>query len=201
MRHIALFCIALLLLALPPSACMPSRAREKAASSPVPDGPPRLSHEILSRIFHGDTLRILEEADSLTLLSLDPRGRFPVPYRIGEKPKPTPPPKTIPGPDGKLVVLGEVALNDPQQRHEIIEALFEAISHGHISMMCFQPHHALRATRQGKTILIIFCFECGNGYVYEGNGTRYVSQFVIGFGPHSVIFNKILMDHKVPIAD
>ena len=154
----------------------------------------------LNEAFPGDTRRILEHADSLSLLSLAPdRPTWEnVTDRAGRHHQL--PLKSVPGPDADILVLGEVVIKSRQQRRQIIGSLYDSIARATIGSACFEPHHAIRTIRKGKSIVIVICFGCGNAYVYSGKGSKEISGFMVARGNYAATFDKILRDNKVPIA-
>lgn len=58
-------------------------------------------------------------------------------------------------------VAGKIDLKNHPRRREIIEGLIQGSETNSVEMMCFYPHHGLRATYRGKVIDLLICFGCG----------------------------------------
>lgn len=95
-------------------------------------------------------MAILQNADSIELYSLEPEPME------GEKPE-----KTL----HDRAVLGKVAIDDAGDRAKVVAALKQGIGHGR-GAKCFEPRHAIRASRAGKTVDVLICYECGWIYIY-----------------------------------
>ena len=63
-------------------------------------------------------------------------------------------------------VLRKVDVSDRAARVAIAEALEEGIRKGQHPAKCFDPHHALRAEREGESVDYVICFSCDQIYVY-----------------------------------
>src|SRR5437763_12282928 len=64
-------------------------------------------------------------------------------------------------------ILGKTIL-DQKKTIAAINAFKAAISDcGRSSMACFDPRHALRVTRGGRTYDLLLCYECQNLHVYR----------------------------------
>jgi len=63
---------------------------------------------------------------------------------------------------GRFPVLGKTKISDTELKRKLVKALYEGIVDARSSNMCFYPRHAIRATRQGKTVELVICFECLN---------------------------------------
>jgi hypothetical protein len=77
---------------------------------------------------------ILDKAEQIELLSLDPDGRK---------------------------VLGSTTIKDAETRKKVLAALYKGIkdSDGKYAK-CFEPRHAIRAIVDGKAVDLVICFEC-----------------------------------------
>jgi len=101
---------------------------------------------------------VLDRAESVELLSLDPGDADP-------------------GADDKALfhgyrILGRTPLKEDTRR-TVLSALDKGIqeSDGKVAR-CFNPRHGIRATREGKTVDLVICFECLSMRAYfEGRQT------------------------------
>ena len=60
-----------------------------------------------------------------------------------------------------LRVLGKAAITDATTRLRLVESLKDGIAHNDgRQAKCFNPRHALQATRKGKSVDLLICFEC-----------------------------------------
>src|SRR5205814_56502 len=59
-------------------------------------------------------------------------------------------------------ILGQVEINDAEQRRQLIAALKDGIARSdrHYWVMCFCPRHGLRVVENGKTVDYVICFQC-----------------------------------------
>lgn len=106
---------------------------------------------------------VLERPDTFTLLSMDPS-----------------PPREDLDPETSIdrwAITGEAVVRDPANRAQAVMLLYEAVrqSDGRAAM-CFDPRHALRATKDGVEVAVLICFECLTIRVYvdgvrEGGAT------------------------------
>jgi hypothetical protein len=62
---------------------------------------------------------------------------------------------------------------------------------------CFNPRHGIRASREGKTIDLVICFECLQVYVYAEEGRQ--GSFLTTSSPQPV-FDQVLREAGVPLA-
>ncbi|HEY1169819.1 MAG TPA: hypothetical protein VGH19_00495 [Verrucomicrobiae bacterium] len=58
-------------------------------------------------------------------------------------------------------ITGKVELKNHPRRQTTIEGLIQGSETNSTEMVCFYPHHGLRAVHQGKTIDLLICFGCG----------------------------------------
>jgi hypothetical protein len=125
--------------------------------------------------------RILEQANSFELFSLDPKDR---------KPK-----------DGDLFcgwrVLGMTVV-EKGDAIRLVEALEKGVAENNGEVAdCFNPRHGIRAVHDGKSVDFVLCFECRQGFV-SGKG-KADTQFLVSGSP-STTFNAVLTKAGVPVA-
>ena len=140
--------------------------------------------------FAREAMVLLERADTVELISLDPLSLFNLdqPY-AGEK-------------LGEWRVLGKTQLNKADARKALNAMTNSVVWNTRLgSSVCFNPRHALRSQVNGRTALLMICFECGVAYgTVEENGMQiYREYFSPGRSAESV-FNEFLIDGKIPIA-
>ena len=94
----------------------------------------------------------LEQADRLQLVAIDELGATPDrlvrPYSI----------------------RGAVDITSPAARERVIRTFYRAVRDGGGYFLCWNPHHAIRAWRQGVLTEIVMCMSCAHLYVPDGEG-------------------------------
>ena len=130
-----------------------------------------------------DVQTILEKAEQFELLSLDP---------------------AVEGVKGKegfhgWKILGKTMVKDAAVRKEIVTALDKGIAESDGNgAKCFDPRHGIRAQRDGKTVELVICFECG--WVYVFSGEKEARQGVaVTTGKPQTVFDKVLKEAEVPL--
>ena len=72
----------------------------------------------------------------------------------------------------EYIVLGRADIRDAGQRRELLRALYKGIARsGGRMAACFNPRHGIHATRGGKTVDLLICFECSGIAVYADTET------------------------------
>jgi hypothetical protein len=125
-----------------------------------------------------DTRKLLDKAEVIELLSLDPAEGKEKEGFHGYK------------------VLGSVKLEKKADREKLLKAFYKGIddSDGTVAA-CFIPRHGLRAKVDGKLIEIVICFQCLSMRVYvEGKPSSALTT-----GSPAAVFNEILKEHKVAL--
>jgi hypothetical protein len=126
-----------------------------------------------------ETRKLLDKADSVELLSLDPM--------VPEEKKQ--------GFHG-YKVLGVLKLEKKADREKLLKALYKGIDDSDGSVAgCFIPRHGIRAKVGGKVIELVICFQCHSMNV-SVDGKR--SSVLTAPGP-APTFNKLLKDAKIPL--
>lgn len=94
-------------------------------------------------------------------------------------------------------VLGKTKITDSAARRSVHEALQRGIkNHDGSVAACFDPHHALRFKKEGKTVEWIICFMCNQIYVYEDGKQK--ETILISASPRPVL-NEVLSRANVPL--
>jgi hypothetical protein len=125
---------------------------------------------------------VLEEAEQMTLFSLDP-------WTFQERPADAP---LFHG----QVILGEVVISKPEQCRQVSDELKRAVNASDGTMhMCFVPRHGLRVTRVGVTYDFVICYECGR--VDTWLGEKRVEATGLTGKPD--VFNAILRAANIPL--
>ncbi len=91
-----------------------------------------------------DASAVLDEAESVELLSIDPRDR---------------PGKADDSFHG-WKVLGRTYAPDASGRRAILASVKQAIGETDGVSGCFEPRHGLRATKGGRSVDLVICFSC-----------------------------------------
>lgn len=126
-----------------------------------------------------DVLAILNKADSIELLSLDP-----TPDREGKD--------TFHG----FKILGKTTLKGAEAK-KVITAIQKGIKDSDGSAaFCFMPRHGIRATVDDKTADLVICYQCQSMAAYLGD--KDVGGATTTAAPKEPL-NKILKDAKVPL--
>lgn len=128
---------------------------------------------------------ILEKADQIELLSIDPGNR-----ELDE-----PPPK---GDYYGWRVLGKTVIEGAETQKSIVSSLEQGIAGGNTGAACFDPRHAIHAAHKGKKVDILICFHCSQVLVYL-DGQQQDPFLFINASPEPV-FDKLLTDAYVPLA-
>ncbi len=124
---------------------------------------------------------VLDKADRIELYSLEPEPE--------KKPE-----KTLRG----WAVLGKVTLEDAKVRNQVLTSLKEGVGRGR-GAKCFDPRHAIQASRAGQTVDIVICFECGWVYVYYDGEQEPSAVLTINRAAQSE-FDKILKAAGVALS-
>jgi hypothetical protein len=129
---------------------------------------------------------ILDRADQIELYSLEPNPTAE--QRKASKEKPL---------HGWLV-LGKTKLEAAPTRKAVLDALAKGMAAPSRGAKCFDPRHAIRATRGGKTVDLVICFECSWVHVHLG-GKKDGPALTIASGTQPA-FDKVLKAAGVPLA-
>ena len=129
---------------------------------------------------------ILENADYMELLSIDPGNR-----ELDE-----PPPK---GDYYGWKVLGKTAIEDSGTQKSIVSAVERGIVEAEgTGAACFWPRHAIHATYDGKKVDILICFECHQVLVYVDGQEK--GPFLSTTSSSESVLDKGLTEANVPLA-
>lgn len=116
-----------------------------------------------SNVLPGDVRGVLDNAEHITLYSIDPR-------RPGDP--------TLPAPHGKIQdyrICGSAEVPAGTERKALLDSLYKAIDEEFVPegtarvVMCFDPHHAIRATRHERSIDLVICFMCSTIHIHDSN--------------------------------
>lgn len=136
-----------------------------------------------------DFAALLDKADQIELLSLDPTGGGFGP------PKPD---KAKPGEEfHQYKILGSTVVKDAAARQKLVSSFKKAIEEApEMAAGCFTPRHGLRVTRAGKTAEYVICFECLSSMVYIDDKLEKTYR---NSGDPAETFNNVLKKAKVPL--
>lgn len=106
---------------------------------------------------------VLENADSLEVFAIDPAPQEGAARTLRGYP------------------IARSASVAKEQRRPLVDKLYEGIvaNSRHISAYCFEPHHALRATKGAETVELVICFTCYQIQVH-GPGETEVKALTFG---------------------
>lgn len=130
-----------------------------------------------------DVLIVLEKADKLELLSLDPN-------RIEDKDK------SKEGFHG-FQILGKIEVKE-EVRKKIVSSLLAGIASEKNMAKCFEPRHGIHAVHDGKTVDLVICFQCQRVDVYAVSATK-INFLAISSTPEPV-FDKVLNEAGITKA-
>ena len=69
---------------------------------------------------------------------------------------------------GRFPILGRAQIDDKSERRRLLNCFYNSTRGCRLgAMACFNPRHAIRAMRNGKTLTVLICFECRR-YRVEG---------------------------------
>jgi hypothetical protein len=124
----------------------------------------------------------LRTSDQVVLVSIDPRARL-----LPSDPKP---------PTG-YQELGRLPLRDPVVRAQVSDALVNAIAAGGQPAKCFVPRHLIEATKNGKAVLFVICFQCSWIQVVHEQKEQQTLTISRDAEP---LFNQLLTNAGIPLA-
>ena len=70
-----------------------------------------------------------------------------------------------------------VTIRTEKQKKEILEAFYFDAAHEDSPAVCYEPHHSLKATANGKTVEIEICYDCSR-FEVKGLATRFWGTIV-----------------------
>lgn len=159
-----------------PLAGVPRLAGPSVVGEPSP-----LTYHLIPNPVLAAAKEMMEKAESVELLSLDPE-------RPKEKPK-----DEFHG----WKVLGRTVVKDDAPRKKLTADLLAAAEASDGSAAkCFNPRHGLRLTQKGKTVDLVICFECLQVRVFDGDKDG--GKFLITDTPQAA-YDKVLRDAGVPL--
>jgi hypothetical protein len=128
----------------------------------------------------GPASALLDEAEAIEILSIDPKGR------------PSRPEDDFHG----WKVLGRTTLRDPGTRTRVVAASRRGVEEAGPAAGCFEPRHGLRATKGARSADLVICFACGWIEVRAGGEAASVRTSSAA----KPVFNKLLCDAGVALA-
>lgn len=116
---------------------------------------------------------MLEQADHFELLSLNPH--------YNQRP--------AQGDFHGYRIRGTAVIADRETRKKLISAFQQGVAENQgMIAACFNPRHGIRATRNGKQVDFVICFECAQVHSYGA----VEAQFLISSSPKS-LFDSVLL--------
>lgn len=120
-------------------------------------------------------------ANSIELVSLNPSPPNPAVAILG----------SLEG----FAILGAAVTSEKGEIVQIAQSLAQGIrSTDGFMAMCFNPRHAIRYTVEGKTVVLLVCFECHRGEILR-NGSK--TTFLTSRKPE-VGWDRIFARHGLP---
>jgi hypothetical protein len=127
---------------------------------------------------------ILNEADQLELLSLDPDQEKEAKDKFHG-----------------WNVLGKTGIKDKKAREGVVSAVSKGVKESDGTRAnCFEPRHGIRATKEKQTVDLVICFECLSVEIYlDGGNKREGDPIAITKSPETAL-DKVLRDAGVNLA-
>jgi hypothetical protein len=141
--------------------------------------------DAVSAAFVGDTAWILDRPDQLEFLTLDPSHEPPA-YDSNN-------PERLHG----YLILGSAVIRDAALQKELVDSVKDAVKgNTGIAAACFNPRHAIRATRGGKSVDMLICFQCLQMEVYQG--AKWKMSLISS--TQKELFTQVAAQMKLPVA-
>ena len=128
----------------------------------------------------GSATALLDEADAIEILSIDPKDH------------PSRPEEDFHG----WKVLGRTSIRDPEVRKRVVAASRRGIDEAGPVAACFEPRHGLRATKGARSVDLVICYACGWIQVCVGADAPTIPTT----DSAKPLFNKLLRDAGVALA-
>jgi hypothetical protein len=94
---------------------------------------------------------------------------------------------------------GRLSLTDSAERVRVGEALIADIAAAKVvDMMCFSPRHVIKATKDGKVLTLVICYQCLAVRVYEEDKTQVTLNLSCSSAP---LLNHLLTTAGIPLAN
>jgi hypothetical protein len=129
-------------------------------------------------------MAILDNAASYELLSLDP-------CESNEHPE------SMPIYLRMAWVLGKITVKDDVTKKKLNDALRRVDSPPGAPVSCFNPRHAIRTKKDGRTYDVVICFECNSVKFYIDE--RYAGEFQPPSEAQPLL-NEVLTSAGIPLA-
>ena len=91
-----------------------------------------------------------------------------------------------------------VQIRNEKQKKEILEAFYFDAAHEDSPAVCYEPHHSLKATANGKTVEIEICFDCSR-FEVKGLATRYWGTIVRQNRKSEDVLSRIIQESATEI--
>jgi hypothetical protein len=123
----------------------------------------------------GDIAAVLEKPERFEIFNLDSSRISPrLDPETGLPVEPNPPPAPGPPAFHDHRIVGQVEVADARQRERIVSLVYKGIrSSDGLVAACFNPRHGVRATREGRTVELVICFECLQINAYGPDGKEH----------------------------
>jgi hypothetical protein len=78
----------------------------------------------------------------------------------------------------RYAIVGQTEIKDKKTKSDLVAHFYNGMAGESLSACCFNPHHAIRATKGQKTVDLVICFSCSGVEIYYGQaqGRAQVSQ-------------------------
>lgn len=94
-------------------------------------------------------------------------------------------------------VLGKTQVKEVETRQKLVAAVEHDLANATVVANCFDPRHAIRATHEDQTVVLLICYKCRQMHVHIDG--KYVADLVIATGSRPLL-DKVLLDAEVPLT-
>ena len=103
----------------------------------------------LKRVFPKDSKSVWENSDRMILYSLDPNGFVKKGFH-------------------RYAIIGQTEIKSRKVRADLVAHFYDGMEEKIYPAGCFEPHHAIRAIKENKTVDLLICFACSGVEIYYG---------------------------------
>jgi hypothetical protein len=134
------------------------------------------AHASLDRALRTSVWQVLEKPDRLELLTLS--------HHLED------------GGFHGYPVLGRVALEGEEAR-ALVSGFYQSARDGGPYLLCFMPHHALHAERDGRVVDLVLCFHCLQYRLYDGGERPYTAMSALAWPLYERLATRYLLPVEI----